>query len=460
MAHVKQTIRENPSVFITVTHNCPCPLCVTARTKGHTPLVTTETPVPVSTPLPKRGNHPKLSGEELAKDILAQAFINPQSLRPRHRTFLNTLDDPMLMIARDVILAGPAAVAQVGHSDPVLAGFISDITTTHRPSVEDIAQAAFKQTGQTAVMVAPMETAGGGEWPETPARSNAAAKCRGSVIILKPVRGHYSGEVCPRFSGLWREDDREYFFRVKREVEKVHAEAAYHPMFYQTGLDQTAVARLIGAWNQRKKRAKQAGQEVPIAYQVYPQENGSHVVVTNQPKDATGTIPADRAEAVGLFDGWLRTPEDMKLNRHSSGYGRQFQGTSGDGRRAYNQGKREMKKVREEEGLAFKSLQLISDKKPDDLLAIISGIVPVIGRKFELNRDQLGEFANKMRAALPDLKTRSGDSSYFAIHALLECTKLTDTLSSSIGVSPTLVHFPPNDTPEREIDRLMGGSNT
>ena len=310
---------------------------------------------------------------------------------------------------------------------------------------KSLPDAFLSVTGKQAVMALPEPpTAGRGSFPNPPERSNIESKAIGSVINLKPMPNKIKGRVDSRWSRKWELCQREYYFRVKREVEKAHAEMAFTPMYFVDGLSREDVERQINTWKVAHGRRKKKGINSTLVYCAYPYkwEGGTQwAIVSNQEKGAHGQIEADRMGAYEQFFTWVNTTEFERINKHSQQYGRHWQGMKNDGRVAQEirgiakENNKTIKQVKQE----LKVLQLLTDLMPKEVIKLLG----FNGRNFELFYDELGEFANAIKSRIPDLKTKHGRAAWFAINDLkqAECTLLSPTKNSLKMVVQSRVHL-------------------
>jgi hypothetical protein len=377
--------------------------------------------------------------------------------------------DPELAAARDVIMAGRAAVTAV--TDPALFARLNRILIHERPAQERL-HARLGLTGSELagdfwpddkpVMVAAFETAGTGEWPKAPERVDMASEPIGSHGNLIPGPKTTKVKIGYRWRRMWETDPREYYFRARREAEKVHAEMAYSSMYWHDMESEADVVRFVNARRMAEKRANKKGQPVTEhVYCHYPyvgDDDIHHVIVSNYAAEAAGRVPTDRAAALRLFHEWVNTPEDATLNRKSNRYGRQWQGMKGLGSVKYAKQTAAVASGDNDNGApAVPSVQLVTKMLPDDLLR-------AIGRtqfEFEIDNEDMPALFRLLRERVPDLKMRGGGNPETAWR--MACTHVGDTRQIDKKVSPTWVQEPfepMSETPEEALNAIFGGPTT
>ena len=290
---------------------------------------------------------------------------------------------------------------------------------------------------------------GVGAWPEPPKQQERVDTIIGTVMTIRPYKGHFVGKLANRHDRKWRICSREYYFRVKREGQKALEHLHQEPMFYLDGLDMFDVDRLVNRW---QKRAKRSEGKIKIVYQVYPHDDG-YAIVTNQDEASTsmvsipekGSIPQDRLALFHLLHRWLDTPEDKTLKRHSQGYGLRYEGMSGDGRLKF--AKRQLTKVKghklaneffDKLKAERKKLQLITEMKRDKLTDKLqqSGY-EIIKSRFVI--EDLNKFKTIIRAIDSKITTRGGDNAWFALDEM-KSTQDGHTENLDKTVSSSWVH--------------------
>lgn len=131
----------------------------------------------------------------------------------------------------------------------------------------------------------------------------------------------------------WRLSERAYQKRVQRELKKfTSTELEAAPAFFVQRMSEADWCRLRDAWNKRQQRAGEEYQAPRFAK--YPQENGTIVLIHDSAGDAEHSkpLPTDEDALRELLADSLRTPEEKRV-AHSPGFGGDYQGMRGDGRR-------------------------------------------------------------------------------------------------------------------------------
>ena len=239
-----------------------------------------------------------------------------------------------------------------------------------KPKPTSLSDDFFARLGQKNPVVL-FPDAGTGSFPNPPIRTNKDIKPNGVVTSLMPFPDGIREKRTPRFPDAWAVCEREYYYRVKREVSKAHAEMGKDIKLYAHEVETLASAtRFVASRKKAIKRARKKGEESDsLTYQIYEFITGdgtpSAIVIANHAPNGI-EIPTDRAEALTMFDAWLNTPPETRLNKHSQSYGHHWQGMKGNG----------AKKVLEKEtGIKLTSIQLVSDSP----LAEINGGCPSRG---------------------------------------------------------------------------------
>lgn len=389
------------------------------------------------------------------KRTLARIYYDPAWATPLQLEALTQIDEPLLAQARDVICAGRDAVIAV--TDRALYDLLCEILTEHAPTSRAIqrrriverriAEAAGKATvGDLANELWPDSTmawyadpdAGTGEWPKPPKRTNEEATPEGTVMVIRAAAEGIRIQMNPRYKRLWRTDDREMYFRVKRAVQQAHAEMAFQEMFLHEFEDVEGVKRALNTWRAAERRAKERGQELPrLVYAAYEFEADKHMqfaVVCNREKGAVAPIPADRTEAMLLFSRLLNTPEGVRLSRHSQGYGHQFQGMKGDGRAAMI--RKELKANDQVERGGHKAFQLLTQKPFKEVAAVMNWL----DDKEVIPTSQIKNYLRTLKEFDPDLKVRGGHAlSHIETRLVQQCTQLRETQKTEKNVSTSCV---------------------
>lgn len=202
------------------------------------------------------------------------------------------------------------------------------------PAAPNLATELFQQLDLTAVE---WSDAGTGNFPKRPERPGTKPKPNGTLEVLTPTAAGLKKKRLPRFERKWESDPRDYWYRVTREVSKAHAEMGQGvDLFTHHFESEGAAITFINTTKTAHKRAKKKGQEPDkLVFQIYPyvtqDGNGAAAVVCSIPGGEP--IPTSRTAAYNIFHELLNTPPEAKLNRHSQGYGQQWQGMKGDGRK-------------------------------------------------------------------------------------------------------------------------------
>jgi hypothetical protein len=325
------------------------------------------------------------------------------------------------------------------------------------------------------IMVAAFETAGTGEWPKAPTRSEAAThEPIGSVVSATAVlrNGAVYGRVSLsyRWRRAWETDARDYYFRARREADKAHAEMAHQPLYWHEFESEAEAVRFINARRTAEKRARKAGGDpTKHTYCYYPHVTDNdicHVIVSSCANNAIGELPTDRTAVFTLFEAWVNTPDETCINRKSNGYGCQYQGMKGDGSLKFA-GKRADESG--DAGSAAPALHLITKMLPDDLLGKLGKTKGIW--EFEMEADAVTRMIQQMIQHVPDMKLRGGGNPLAAWQGA--CTHVWDTQKPLDHVSQTWVQKPTNSeyepaenaengrapaTSEPQL-QLMGGEN-
>ena len=368
------------------------------------------------------------------KRLLWLSYRHPQLLREFERQELAKLEG-LAAAARDVIAAGQTAV--LSERDPFVVVIIDDVLREPQYTAQQLDRRRERLTvaqnlaqnffGDDAIMAAGEPDGGMGNWPETPARSNEAAEPKGSKSHYTPTPNGLMVKHSCRWSRKWETDRREYYVRVKRETAKAHAEMAFHPMYFANFDDLTAVNRWLNSRRQAQKRAKKTGHDWEMVYMVYPfvgETAVNWVIVSNQANGAAGEIPADRTAAFDLFYDWSNTPEETRLDKHSQGYGRQWQGMKGDGRLNYVANKAKAKAAQEGKGARGVYFHTDTDlAKLQEATKLWGDFVPA---------HQIRDYFQAVKTAVPDFhpaKKEGENRSFTAVvnGLIAACTQLRDT---------------------------------
>ena len=198
-------------------------------------------------------------------------------------------------------------------------------------------------------------------------------------------------------------------------------------MVYHVFSDNATAVRFINARQKAIKRAKKNGDaKKPLVYQLYPHiapdGAGEAIAIVSNAAETEGArpVPTDRTRAYHLFYDWLNTPPETHLNRHSQGFGQQWQGMKGDGRK---------RQIEKQTGQKLPPVQLVTDKLPDEIENRLGGdkFIPL---------DEIDghiEVLNKMDC----WKVRGGGSVDGAFRLLKQaCTQLRDTRNNPKNQSP------------------------
>ena len=142
--------------------------------------------------------------------------------------------------------------------------------------------------------------------------------------------------------------------------------------------------------------------------------NGAAAVVCSIPGGEP--IPTNRTAAYNIFHELLNTPPETKLNRHSQGYGQQWQGMKGDGRKKLAQ-----KQGEAPTGKNAQSVHIVTGKQISELADSYADIdlIPI---------DKIETYKQSLLAITTDWKVRGGGSLDLAFRLLeQQCTQLRDT---------------------------------
>lgn len=348
----------------------------------------------------------------------------------RHQLTLSRCPDPIVGEAYAAIKGGKESLAraylQNGAACQLLAhvfdfapsdGMLAMLKRRRKESGEQLASAFFSGLGEEVILCA---DGGAGNFPTPPERTNKKAAPNGTVDTYKPTPTGLVKKRARRFSRAWEVCEREYYFRVKREVSKAHAEMGRDVvMVYHLFEDDFSAVRFINARQKAIKRARKDGQDPkPFIYQLYPyispDADAELVAIVSNAAETKGArpIPADRTQAYNLFHDWLNTPPETTLNRHSQGYGQQWQGMKGDGR------KRLFEKLTGQK--TPRIVQLVTDRLPEEVESILGG------DNF-ISLAQIDTYVEKIEA-MGNWHVRGGGTIAGAFHLLKQaCTQLGET---------------------------------
>ena len=348
----------------------------------------------------------------------------------RHQLTLSRCDDPTVAEAYAAIQAGKEGIAraylQNGAACQLLAfafnfapseGMLNLLRTRRKESGEQLASALFAGLGEEIILCA---DGGAGSFPTPPERTNKKAAPSGTVDTYKPTPTGLVAKRATRFSRAWEVCEREYYFRVKREVSKAHAEMGRDvAMVYHLFTDDFSAVRFINARQKTIKRARKDGRDPkPFIYQLYPyispDADAELVAIVSNATETNGArpVPADRTQAYNLFHDWLNTPPETTLNRHSQGYGQQWQGMKGDGRRRLIEKQTGQKMPR--------NMQFITPRLPEEVKNKLgdNGFIPFA---------EIDTYAEKIEA-MGKWQVRGGGTIAGAFHLLKQaCTLLGET---------------------------------
>jgi len=320
-------------------------------------------------------------------------------------------------------------------------GYNAEITIEEAETLLEMGDHLARELWGEDALSIPIGDKGTGDWPKPPNRTNPDAapigrRLKGTHINLTAEmigeRVKVTGKFGPRWSRRWEICDREYYYRVKREVSKAHCEMSRSSMYWMVVDDETEVQRLI---KRQKQRAYREDNPKRISRIIYPFEDGDTIrfaIVHNQRKDGGELVPTDRTQAMKLFDPWLRTPDGMRT-RPTESYGGKYMGAEGDSRQqviyrlAGIDPKDQPKKF---------NLQLITEEPPAKVAEVI-GIEMNANLSAYFDIPEPEELIMKLTAGLPDLRTRGGRG---ALHAFLDwwidtCSPFGDTYSKDKEVS-------------------------
>jgi len=190
--------------------------------------------------------------------------------------------------------------------------------------------------GEPAVMVAELAEPDNGVWP-TREKHTCKEGDSGWIITLRSSSlssiNHYTGRNYLSCDGC-------YYNRVKRHSNQILEEAANHfdDLKGMRIKDKATFNKLTNKWRQQRKR-----ENIPIAYQTFPHDDGHYFIVHDQQDEPGSPIPTDKTALFDLIWGVARTPAGKSVSS-SQGWGGRFQGNKGDGRAKHNGEKPELVK--------------------------------------------------------------------------------------------------------------------
>lgn len=173
-------------------------------------------------------------------------------------------------------------------------------------------------------MVAPLQETDSGIWPERP-KHTCKDGAGGWVITL---RISTPSSINPETERKYQDCDACMYDRAKRHSHQILEEAANYtePLSWMTVSDQTAFKKLTSKWRQRRNR-----NDTSAAYRAYPQDDGTYIIIHDQPDEPGEPIPTDKTELFDLIYGIAQTPKGQNVSS-SVGWGGRYQGNKGDGR--------------------------------------------------------------------------------------------------------------------------------
>lgn len=260
------------------------------------------------------------------KWILAHFHITGQLIE-HHKRQLYGIEDPLLSRARDVILAGREAVTAV--TDYELHQLISDILTNHRPDRVRPTQAAPAGKAAEAMESLFSDVSRYAGFPERPLHTCNNGKRDGAVITVYDDETAVSAITTP----AWRQTEKHpqcpgcYHDRVVRQSQQIQQELKRAGRLYWSILDNAEKSKVITRLRKQRER-----NSIEFVYRVFPLENDESVIVSNEIDGHK--MPHDNAQIYELIRQWANTPMGCKVSS-SEGWGGDFQGTKGDGRRKH-----------------------------------------------------------------------------------------------------------------------------
>lgn len=277
-------------------------------------------PEPMKPMLARR--HALLEGSDNPITKTVYEVVQGKALPAGNRTLQQVVDHALDEISR---------YAPPGHLDKLL-----QLATT-APEASAAADLLQQATGREAVMVAPEPTYFQGDYPSAGVGHSCETyyKVRESGNDESIWQRHTARLWRPRMvEGLYMERcDGCYHDRVWRLCNQIEREAErYHcdevPLRVVTLANEKERQRILSRarnWRQRE--------DVDFTYLALTQKDGTVVFVHNQPDRLDGDeLPRDRAALYGLIHDAADTPEG-KRESSSKGWGGNYRGMKGDGRR-------------------------------------------------------------------------------------------------------------------------------
>jgi hypothetical protein len=260
----------------------------------------------------------------------------------RHSDILSRSTNPVILKARAAIEGGPETLAAVVSGGDILLQGILDQANAHEPppGIVKIYEKTVERARSLAegiwpdgkpVMVAPaLDTFG--EYGKSPHHT-----CQPFFDVRGTRRGPEKGKLWAGHA--WRQIkvgkevmycEACYCKRVTRHVEQVIEELRHYPAYEEPPvvyaiMPDESIQRLIKAKQMQRTRS---GDD--FRYKVYPQPGDKSVIVHNQQGGIP--LPTTRLELFDLLYEWCRTPELRRIDG-STGFGRDYQGDKGDGRK-------------------------------------------------------------------------------------------------------------------------------
>ena len=178
-------------------------------------------------------------------------------------------------------------------------------------------------------------------FPARPDHRCKGSNREGAVIIV------YEDEtaVARMTTPAWRDTEKYpqcpacYHDRVVRHCQQIKQEQQRGSLYWAI-LPNEQKSKEINRLRKQRER-----QEIDFVYRAYPLGNGEHVLISNRVDGHE--LPSDNAQLYELVKQWAHTPEGARVSS-SEGWGGDFQGAKGDGRKT-----RERKK-----GIRRKCVQL------------------------------------------------------------------------------------------------------
>lgn len=112
--------------------------------------------------------------------------------------------------------------------------------------------------------------------------------------------------------------------RVTRFAMQIESQQKKHALYHSQWTN-TEWRRKRDAWRKRSKR-----KSAEIAYQSFPQEDGTLIVVHNIASDADEAIPTNRLELKVLLNVWAMTPIGKAVGNSRNDFGGEYRGTKGN----------------------------------------------------------------------------------------------------------------------------------